>query len=188
MSFDPYGYQDSIPPSSGGLGGPSESPNVSLHLTQAMERVKLPGVFLIVVGILNLLVALAQTGGTVYVGVQSADEMYTSQVERYEQMGKSMPMFNEMAKEMRKKKPDELKTQSVALNAAMSVALFVASLLIIFGGIRMIQLRSYGLCMFASIVAAVPCISVTGCCCVGEIVGIWSVVVLLNPQVRMMFR
>jgi hypothetical protein len=188
MSFDPYGYQDTTPPASGGPGGTPESTAAQQHLAQAMERVKLPGVFLIAVGVLNLLVALAQTGGTIYFASQSADEMYTIQLERYQQLGKSMPFFKEMAKEMRKKKPDELKTQSVSLNAVTAIALIVAALVVILGGIRMIQLRSYGLCILAAIVASVPCISPTCCCGVGALVGIWSIVVLLTPQVRMMFR
>ncbi len=188
MSFDPFGYQEPTPPASGGPGGLPDSSGDARQLAQAKERVKLPAVFLIVVGVLNLLVGLLQVGGTVYIAIQPADAMRESTIERYEQLGKSIPFFQELAKEARKQQPDALKTQSVSVNGAMSLALLVASLLVIFGGVRMVQVRSYGLCILASIVASIPCISFTACCCAGEIVGVWSLVVLLSTDVRMVFR
>jgi hypothetical protein len=61
-------------------------------------------------------------------------------------------------------------------------------LIILFGGIRMILMRSYALCLVASILATTPCLSPTGCCCLGNVVGIWGLVVLLSPDVRDAFR
>ena len=62
------------------------------------------------------------------------------------------------------------------------------SLLTILGAVRMMALKSYGLAVFVSVLAAVPCISCMACCGPGEGVGIWALVVLLNPEVRSAFR
>ena len=65
--------------------------------------------------------------------------------------------------------------------------MFITALLNIIGGIQMLRLRSYGLALFASILAAIPCISCSACCGLGEGIGIWALVVLLNPEVRAAF-
>jgi hypothetical protein len=46
-------------------------------------------------------------------------------------------------------------------------------------------LENYSLCMIASIIAIIPCIS--PCCCVGIPLGIWAVVVLNKPEVKAHF-
>jgi hypothetical protein len=57
--------------------------------------------------------------------------------------------------------------------------------LVIYGGIKMKALENYSLCMIASIIAIIPCIS--PCCCVGIPLGIWAVVVLNKPEVKAHF-
>jgi hypothetical protein len=64
----------------------------------------------------------------------------------------------------------------------------LAAAITIFGGMRMLKLTSYGLAVFASVLAAIPCISPMGCCGIGEGAGIWSFVVLMNADVRSAFR
>ena len=63
---------------------------------------------------------------------------------------------------------------------------FVGGLLILFGGIKMKKLESYGLVMTASIVAMVPCVS--ACCIVGLPIGIWAITVLSKPEVKGSFH
>ena len=65
-----------------------------------------------------------------------------------------------------------------------TIGLLFAGLLV-FAGMKMMKLESWGLCLAASIVAIIPCIS--PCCCVGLPVGIWAVVVLLNDEVKTAF-
>jgi hypothetical protein len=67
------------------------------------------------------------------------------------------------------------------------VSIFI-SLLVIIGAIRMMMMRSHGLAVFAAILTAIPCISPSACCLIGEGVGIWALVVLLNADVRAAFR
>jgi hypothetical protein len=57
--------------------------------------------------------------------------------------------------------------------------------LIVYGATQMRALRNYNMAMTASVVAMLPC----GCCCiVGLPIGIWSLVVLLKPEVKAAFE
>ena len=51
---------------------------------------------------------------------------------------------------------------------------------------KMKQLESWGLALAGTIVAMIPYLS--PCCCIGLPVGIWSLVVLLNQDVKSAFR
>jgi hypothetical protein len=62
----------------------------------------------------------------------------------------------------------------------------VIGILIIVGANKMKGLESYGLAMTASILAMIPCIS--PCCLLGLPFGIWSLVVLSNPEVKSAFH
>jgi hypothetical protein len=54
----------------------------------------------------------------------------------------------------------------------------VFSLMVLSGAFQMRQLRSWGFCVSASILAMLPCLS--PCCVVGLPIGIWSLVVLFD--------
>src|ERR1035437_5623001 len=58
--------------------------------------------------------------------------------------------------------------------------------LILFGGIKMQKLESYGLAMTVSIIAMIPCFS--PCCLIGLPIGIWALVVLSQPEVKSAFH
>jgi hypothetical protein len=62
----------------------------------------------------------------------------------------------------------------------------ILSAFIIFASIKMKDLQQWNLCMAASIVAMIPCIS--PCCIVGLPIGIWCLVVLNRPEVRSAFH
>jgi hypothetical protein len=191
MSFDPYGHQESTLPASGGPSGAPESAGAQQHLAQAMERVKLPGIFLMAIGVLDLLVGLLAAVGFASVAVTSADQLHKTVLDFYmkaEKQNPNHPLVGPAVQELKKQNPQDFKNRALLECGVMGGGLVVAALVVIFGGMRMLQLRSYGLCVLASIVAALPCVSPTCCCGVGGLVGIWSIVVLLTPQVRMMFR
>jgi hypothetical protein len=57
--------------------------------------------------------------------------------------------------------------------------------LMIFAGLKMQRLEDWTLCLIASIVAMIPCVS--PCCCIGLPIGIWALVVLLDDGVRAAF-
>lgn len=65
------------------------------------------------------------------------------------------------------------------------VGLLVAGF-IIYASLKMKQLSQWSLCIAASIIAMIPCIS--PCCIVGLPIGIWCLVVLTKPEVRASFH
>lgn len=62
----------------------------------------------------------------------------------------------------------------------------IVTVLMIFGGIRMKNLQSWGLALTASILAMIPCLS--PCCLIGLPIGIWALVVLMKPEVKAAFK
>lgn len=69
----------------------------------------------------------------------------------------------------------------------MTVVWMLFSAIIIFGGVKMKNLQSYGLAMAAAIIGMLPC--TTGwCCLLGLPIGIWAVVILMKPEVKSSFR
>jgi len=57
--------------------------------------------------------------------------------------------------------------------------------IMVFGALKMQKLESYELSMAASILAIIPCLTP---CCIGIPFGIWSLVVLLKPEVKQAFK
>ena len=55
---------------------------------------------------------------------------------------------------------------------------------VLWGALQMKQLRNWNMAMGASIAAMLPC----GCCCIiGLPIGIWSLIVLMKPEVKSAF-
>jgi hypothetical protein len=147
--------------------------------TRAADRTNLPGIFLIVVSILNLL-------GAVLLGVRGV-QLAVTPVEVFEeqlqQLRKMSPMFAGQAATAA-----DMKTQSMVsafVGAGLGAVVGVLSLL---AGIRMRVLRNYALAVTGSVLAALPCLSCMSCCGLGEGIGIWALVVLLDQEVRAAFR
>lgn len=69
--------------------------------------------------------------------------------------------------------------------ASSFIGLLVAGF-IIYAALKMKELSQYGLCMAASILAMIPCIS--PCCIIGLPIGIWCIVVLSKPEVKTAFH
>ena len=68
------------------------------------------------------------------------------------------------------------------LNLGFELVSLALALVIVAGGISMMNRRRWGLCMTAAILAIFPCTS--PCCCLGLPVGVWALVVLLRPEVK----
>jgi len=58
--------------------------------------------------------------------------------------------------------------------------------LVFFGGMKMMNMQSWGLALAASIVALIPCTS--PCCCLGLPIGIWAIIVLMDSAVKDAFE
>jgi len=73
-----------------------------------------------------------------------------------------------------------------AAGIASSFIGIVVAAFIIYAALKMKELSQYGLCMAASILAIIPCIS--PCCIIGLPIGIWCLVVLTRPDVKAAFH
>ena len=63
-----------------------------------------------------------------------------------------------------------------------------AALVIVLGALRMMKQQSYGLAVTASILAMVPCVGTSICCCViGLPIGLWALIVLMQSDVKAAF-
>lgn len=136
---------------------------------QAKDAVSVPAVFLIITGVVGLIV----------VGMNLW--MRTRGVDFLRQMVENDPNFAQSRPQM-----EQFLAQLEARSGWIGIGLgLVTSVLAIFGGLQMRNLRLYGLAIGASIVAMIP---IAGpCCCIGLPVGIWSLVVLMKPEVKSAF-
>jgi hypothetical protein len=83
--------------------------------------------------------------------------------------------------------PPALKTIAASSNSSGKLTGIVGLLLqgvVVFGALKMRNLQSYNLAMAATVISIIPCF---GCCCIGMPVGIFSLVVLLKPEVKAAF-
>jgi len=73
-----------------------------------------------------------------------------------------------------------------AAGIASSLIGILVAALIIYAALKMKELTQYGLCMAASILAMIPCIS--PCCIIGLPIGIWCLIVLTKPEIKTAFH
>jgi len=73
-----------------------------------------------------------------------------------------------------------------AAGIATSLIGILVAAFIIYAALKMKNLSQYGLCMVASILAMIPCIS--PCCIIGLPIGIWCLVVLTKPEIKAAFH
>jgi hypothetical protein len=158
----------------------------------AKERVQMPALFLTANGALNLLVALFQSGLFVMTVLTPPETVQRLWIERLEPSGKvDSPLaqqMREMARQAREANPIQFKRQRLAFDGSLAAILLTVSLLGIAGGVRMYQARTFPLAMTGALASLIPCVSPMSCCCLGELIGGWCVIVLLLPGVRSAFR
>jgi hypothetical protein len=142
----------------------------------------LPAIFLIVVGSINILLCLYLVFNGV-VALSSPEQLQAAidkLAEYYQGAGQPMPdVFRD---------PEHFAKSVATVDFIWAGVGIVASLVTVIGGARMYALRSYGLAMTGAVLAAIPCISCTGCCGFGQGMGIWAMVVLARAEVKAMFR
>ena len=127
----------------------------------AADKIKLPAVGIMVVGILGILSGLYSALDVIFGFSASMMEVFDlpSDARQMMAVGSVYGLL------------------SVAINVAGSAFLIWAAL-------QMLKLRGHTLAVVASAIAMIPC---WGCCCLGVPVGIWTLVVLLNPEVKAAF-
>jgi hypothetical protein len=123
-------------------------------------RVTAPAIALVVVGAVGLAASLFNIGWAFV--EQGIDPTAPEMVRRFQQGAKG------------------------PVAAAVQTAFALVNVLIIFGGVQMMRFRSWGLALTAAILAM---LNFGSCCCVAGLpVGIWSLVVLLMPEVKAAFE
>jgi hypothetical protein len=148
----------------------------------ALARVRPAAIFLIVVSALNLIGVLL---------LFSANREYREE---------PRAVWKERWDEFRRKQGDGAKMQEGGIfspegmrdvfiwsTAIWGLLTGVTGMLGLWGGVRMLSLRSYPLALTSAIVTAIPCLSLASCFLLGVAAGIWAFVVLLNAEVRAMF-
>jgi hypothetical protein len=128
----------------------------------ALDQVNGPGVGLIITGAINILMSLGMLAMSIAnIGV-SALQGSSAEAERF------------------------LRNTSGTVNFLFFGVSFLLGILILFGGIKLRKLESYGFCIAASILAMIPCLS----CCfpLGIVIGIWALVVMSKPEVKDFFH
>jgi hypothetical protein len=146
------------------------------HEQRALTRTNVPGLFLIVTGILNMVAALM----LLLTGVQHS-RMAPDEFER------AMPA--DQLKELQKQgwTVEQLKRLVSTIVLVWGSITLASAFVICYGGANMRSLNSYTVAVLGAVLAAVPFISPLGCCGIGEVVGIWCLAILLNPEVSSAF-
>ena len=134
----------------------------------ALDRVKLPAIFLIITASLGILYYLFNT---VYI-LSGSGAMFSQ-----EMPANMPPEFRSFYEGMQRGMHGPL---------AVAISLFIVALngFVLFGAIKMLRLQNHTLALVAAIVAMLPC----HCCCVLSLpFGIWALVVLNNAEVKSQF-
>jgi hypothetical protein len=162
---------------------------------RAADRVKLPAIFLIVVGVLNVLGALYFVGDgarTVLLKDQMTKEIQKGFEEQRLKSTQGTKQQQQQQEEILNKIQGWFGGDSIVglgiTYIVVGLLALLAAALTIFGAVRMLSLRSRGLAICGALVACIPCLSVTGCCGLGEGIGIWALIVLMAPDVKAAFR
>jgi hypothetical protein len=140
---------------------------------RAAAKTNAPGIALIVAGVINVLGALYFC----FTGFMS--------LLRPEQARATMEQF------MGGQQKEDISGLMRAVGAsyvALGIIGVICAALAIVAGNRMRALQSHTFCTVIAILVAIPCISPTACCGLGEAAGIWALVMLCSAEVRAAFR
>jgi hypothetical protein len=133
-------------------------------------KLRIPAIFLIIVGVLNVL-------GAFYFIVDGTILIASPQMSMQGYKTLNMPQPTQQ----------QLVVYGI-FYILLGILGVIASALTIIGGARMVVAKNYGLAMVASVIAIIPGISCLGCCGIGEGIGIWALIVLVMPDVKAVFQ
>jgi hypothetical protein len=144
-------------------------------------RVRPPATFLLIVSALNLLAGIYFLVDAIFLKKGGAD------VDT--QMQKQWDDMDPEQRDVLEKQgwtPHDLVVIGANFFLGWGGLTALAAVFGLFGAIRMMSLHSYGLAMLGAMLTAIPC--VTPCCLIGQVAGIWALIVLINPDVRKAFH
>ena len=138
------------------------------------EKVKLPAILLLVGGVVNGLISVGASFFYAYIFFfMMANIEETMQPEEVAKMRESGL---------------DIETLFVAYGwgaAVMGVLCLIATIVIVLGAVRMLQIKSWGLAMTAAILSVIPFFQF--CCLIGIPIGVFAIIVLSDPAVRQQF-
>lgn len=156
---------------------PADAPLDPSILRSAQE--KLPARLLIAAAIFMIL------WGVFNIGLVLSGQDFTVQMlEFMEQQQPPGKARDDMAKEVEKARTRD-KTPEYIQMAIFGTLGMTLDILILVGALRMGSLRGRTLAMVGAICAIIPANS---CCCIGLPLGIWALIVLMNPDVKAAFE
>lgn len=144
------------------------------RIARARAKVATPGLFLLLAGLLCLALEVAAIG----VMLTKPTLIYDFVVDMIER-GPPGPEKQKQLDDMKKEEA------SMRLDSPMNIGSiavgFILGVLTTIGAVKMRSGSGYGLALTGAIASIIP---IGGCCCVGMPVGIWALVVLMNPDVK----
>ncbi len=182
--YDDEGFQESTgrrrdPDLRGGWSDDRDDLPPPIDRTKAAGMVKAPAICMLVVAIIGI---LCQIGLIVfYLAFPGVMRQFMASME------KQAPPKDRAKMEEAKEKIDEAEQQlKNPVNFIGPVLGILSSIFVIFASIQMMRLQTWPLALAGAIVVMPPYLS--GCWCLGLPVGIWSIVVLVNQNVKASFR
>lgn len=133
-------------------------------MNNAQQKLKAPAIGLIVTSLLNgtFGLVLLISGIVRFSGLQGKEQLPTEQAER---IGYLISTFG---------------------GYGLAVLCIIATPIIVFGGMRLLKGQSKGLVITSAILSILP---LTSCCfLISAVFGIWTLIVLRNPDVKMFFQ
>jgi hypothetical protein len=133
------------------------------------DKVKGPAVAVLIVGVLGILFGLLGLLNNLF-GLGLA-----KQLEQMKEQGQEVPPWATAL----------MGGGAGALAIVGNLIGIAGAAFIVYAGLQMQKHKNHTLCMVASVIAMVPCIS--PCCCIGIPIGIWALIVLNKPDVKQSF-
>ncbi len=138
-----------------------------------------PGVLLILVGGLAVLLSLYTLAGAVIDPAGQVDG-----IRQARNQAEALPPGAQRDQQL--KMYDSLEANIVTGELVMGGISLFTSALIALGGVALLRQRGYGLAMFGSILALLPC---SNCAvCLAMPFGLWALITLMNADVKAAFR
>ena len=170
--------------------GDGESPKVPdavlWQRSLARSKVEVPSLFLMGMGAINLIMGAVLSARTVQMANKPIAEFEQEYQEARDLTSKFLPNADRLLEDQQWDAKTALR-QAILVNLGSSGILLLGSWLMGMGGWRMRRLESFPLAMAGSLFCAIPCLSCGGCFGLGQLVSVWSVIVLLDPIVRTAF-
>jgi hypothetical protein len=153
---------------------PTNEERLDAHETQSSSNpLLMPGIFMIITGVVNLLFCLG--GGLMGVAYSSMSDAQLR--EAYQQQNPAQRKQIEDAGWG----PEEIRKFGIYGGYGSAGLWGVCALITIIGGICMCARKARGLAIFSALVTVLPCVT-SPCCLLGLPVGIWALIVLFRYQ------